>query len=157
MFLDRLQAVKQAAARPGFAPRVRSVSDLLTVPLHAATTYSLPPKSAPILKPPAHCARTDCARFFNMPPKWPDASFRIATPLALLLFIPRHGTGQTDGQGVDGRLDLCFVARAQKGTWKTWGTDVCCVSFFEFQLFYRRWSGNHTSHLPSPCRQPGVL
>ena len=30
-------------------------------------------------------------KFFNMPPKWPSASFRIATPLALLLFIPRCG------------------------------------------------------------------
>ena len=30
-------------------------------------------------------------RFFNMPSMWPDATFRIATPLALLLFIPRQG------------------------------------------------------------------
>ncbi|CAE7374428.1 egl-4 [Symbiodinium sp. CCMP2456] len=29
-------------------------------------------------------------RFFNMPSMWPDATFRIATPLALLLFIPRQ-------------------------------------------------------------------
>ncbi|CAJ1369161.1 unnamed protein product [Effrenium voratum] len=43
-----------------------------------------------------HCGFCDVGtvlgerRFFNMPSKWPDASFRIATPLALLLFIPRQ-------------------------------------------------------------------
>lgn len=43
-----------------------------------------------------HCGWCDVGtvlgerRFFNMQSNWPDASFRIATPLALLLFIPRQ-------------------------------------------------------------------
>eukprot|EP00438_Fugacium_kawagutii_P028765 Skav212371 [mRNA] locus=scaffold1983:24030:26540:+ [translate_table: standard] len=43
-----------------------------------------------------HCGWCDVGtvlgerRFFSMPANWPDASFRIATPLALLLFIPRQ-------------------------------------------------------------------
>ena len=57
-------------------------------------------------------------RFFNMQSNWLDASFRIATPLALLLFIPRPWVF----------LLWCAPLKINGTMQRTWGMEVAEVA-----------------------------